>query len=471
MEKNNKNLTIVIVIIAIIALISCILISCITAGLYLYTTRGNQSEEVEVLSEPTTKGDITVTNDSESANVENIEPIENLELNSQTITDSQREIIEKAEEIRGLSAKGDFNLVFRTQEQLREQLINDLLENTTEQDFQDENDLMSLLGFIPDGMDLKSFYLDFYSEQIAGFYDTEENRMYLIDGGSVTENSLTLAHEYTHFLQFDHFDLEGKLNYNSDYCEDNAEDCLIIDAVLEGDATLTEIMLSAEPDLELYQETSSDPETSVFDSAPKYYQNYLLFPYQYGYDFVARFYQQGGFDAVNELYNTPPESIEQVMHPEKYLKDKPIEVLFDPFQDVIAESCELIYDNVFNEADLLWFLNSAYDENWRLTDRTAKQAAEGWGGGSFQFARCDGEPIFFAKTVWDTKKDASELYSSLEEYNDKRWTASDRNQYWQGKDGEQIFIEQQDDIVYLMIASESFDPQQLINLVQSGQSL
>ena len=453
MEKNNKNLTIVIVIIAIIALISCIVISCITAGLYLFTTREKQSEEVEVLTEPATKGENPLPNDSE-----------NIELNSQTITDSQRKIIEKAEEIRGLSAKGDFNLVFKTQEQLREQLINDLLEDTTEQDFQDETDLMTLLGFIPDGMDLKSFYLDFYSEQIAGFYDTEENRMYLIDGGSATENSLTLAHEYTHFLQFDHFDLDNT-------CEDNGEDCLIMDAVLEGDATLTETMLSAEPDLGLYQETSSDPETSVFDSAPKYYQNYLLFPYQYGYDFVARFYQQGRFDAVNELYNTPPESIEQVMHPEKYLQDKPIDVLFDPFQDLIAESCELVSDNVLNEADILWLLNSAYDENWRLPDRTAKQAAEGWGGGSFQFARCDGEPIFFAKTVWDSKNDASQLYSSLEKYNDQRWTASDRDQYWQGKDGEQIFIEQQDDIVYLMIASESFDAQQLINLVQSGQSL
>lgn len=458
MEKNNKNLTIVIVIIAILALISCIVISCFTAGLYLFTTREIQSEEIEVLNEPATKVDNTVPNESESAN------IENLELNSQTITDSQRKIIEKAEEIRGLSAKGDFNLMFKTQEQLREQLINDLLEDTTEQDFQNEHDLMTLLGFIPDGMDLKSFYLDFYSEQIAGFYDKEENRMYLIDGGSATENSLTLAHEYTHFLQFDHFDLD-------DTCEDNAEACLIMDAVLEGDATLTETMLSAEPDLGLYQETSSDSETSVFDSAPKYYQNYLLFPYQYGYDFVARFYQQGRFDAVNELYNNPPESIEQVMHPEKYLTDKPIDVLFDPFQDVIAESCELVSDNVLNEADILWLLNSAYDENWRLPDRTAKQAAEGWGGGSYQFARCDGEPIFFAKTVWDSKNDASQLYSSLEKYNGQRWTASDRDQFWQGKDGEQIFIEQQDDIVYLMIASESFNAQQLINLVQSGQSL
>lgn len=453
MEKNNKNLTIVIVIIAILALISCIVISCFTAGLYLFTTREIQSEEIEVLNESATKGEITLPNDSE-----------NIELNSQTITDSQRKIIEKAEEIRGLSATGDFNLVFKTQEQLREQLINDLLEDTTEQDFQNEHDLMTLLGFIPDGMDLKSFYLDFYSEQIAGFYDKEENRMYLIDGGSATENSLTLAHEYTHFLQFDHFDLD-------DTCEDNAEACLIMDAVLEGDATLTETMLSAEPDLGLYQETSSDSETSVFDSAPKYYQNYLLFPYQYGYDFVARFYQQGRFDAVNEIYNNPPESIEQVMHPEKYLTDKPIDVLFDPFQDVIAESCELVSDNVLNEADILWLLNSAYDENWRLPDRTAKQAAEGWGGGSYQFARCDGKPIFFAKTVWDSKNDASQLYSSLEKYNDLRWIASDRDQYWQGKDGEQIFIEQQDDIVYLMIASESFNAQQLINLVQSGQSL
>lgn len=46
-------------------------------------------------------------------------------------------------------------------------------------------------------------------------------------------------------------------------------------------------------------------------------------PYQSGYAFVRDRHQQQGWEAVNRLYEQPPASAEQVIHPEKYGEDEP----------------------------------------------------------------------------------------------------------------------------------------------------
>ncbi|WP_176765336.1 Hvo_1808 family surface protein [Halovenus aranensis] len=49
-------------------------------------------------------------------------------------------------------------------------------------------------------------------------------------------------------------------------------------------------------------------------------------PYQSGYAFVRDRHQESGWEAVDELYENPPESTEQVIHPEKYGADTPTNV-------------------------------------------------------------------------------------------------------------------------------------------------
>ena len=240
---------------------------------------------------------------------------------------------------------------------------------------------------------------------------------------------------------------------------------------MEGDATLTEVLLSNEKDLDLVKDVPDASSTSNYDTAPKYYQEYLVFPYTYGFDFVYDTYISGGFDAVNELYKNPPVSVEQIMHPERYPDDQPVPILIEPFQNKISESCELVFDNTLNEADLLWLLNSGYDKAWRLSDNTAKKAAEGWGGGAFQFARCGGEPIFFSKIIWDTKQDADQFTAALTDYNNLRWASEKGNSFWTGTDGEKIDLIQQDDIVYFMISPESFDTAPLLDLINGGEAM
>ncbi len=467
MEQKDKKLTTWIVIIAAILLISCFILSACAAGLYFFTKTDAESMIGNILrgknKDNAEEETITITPESSSET--------EIPDNGNLLTPAQQKIIETAQKIRGLSAKSEFTPVYRNKEELRQYLIDKMYEDTDKQDFIDEHDLLTLLGFIPDDLDLEKFYLDFYSEQIAGFYDHESKEMFLIEGDTEMQNNRTLAHEFTHFLQFDNFDFEGKMNYTDETCETDSEYCLAVEALIEGDATLTEALLSNEKDLNLEKDVSDASSTSNYDAAPKYYQEYLVFPYTYGFDFVYDAYLSGGFDAVDKLYKNPPVSVEQIMHPKRYPDDQPVPILVEPFQNMISKSCELVFDNTLNEADLLWLLNSGYDEAWRLSDSTAQKAAEGWGGGHFQFARCGGKPMFFSKIIWDTKQDADQFTGALTDYNDLRWTSEKGNSFWTGMDGEKIDLIQQADLVYFLISPDTFDSAPLLDLINGGEAM
>ena len=71
---------------------------------------------------------------------------------------------------------------------------------------------MAAFGLINPDFDLQNLYIDLYSEQIAGFFDIEENEMVVVQGeGFGGVERFVYAHEYTHVLQDQNFDIENGL--------------------------------------------------------------------------------------------------------------------------------------------------------------------------------------------------------------------------------------------------------------------
>ena len=475
-DKNKKNTTIIIIIIAILVLFGCLLVSCCAGSLYVFMKSNPEDvsdtlfpKDNEIQNQPTEQP-VEATQQPED-DTEKEETDTEGKTNS-ALTQQQEKIIKRAEKLRGLSGE-PLAPTYKTKDELRDFMTKDLYDDTSETEFEDERDLLSLLAFVPKDFDLEAFYLDMYTEQIAGFYDQDTNEMVLVDGGSEIQNSLTLAHEYTHYLQFNNFDMDGELRYNDKACEEDPEHCLVMSALTEGDATLLESLLRNESDLglkNLYDTNTDDGSTSFYDTMPKYFQENLYFPYDYGFDFVYSYYLRGGYTQVDKLYQTPPESIEQIMHPQKYLKDKPVTVDIAPFVKQIEKKCQLGYENVLNEADILFALSAAYDEGWRLSEKEAKTASEGWGGGEFQFARYEGQGIFFGKTVWDTEKDAEEFNKFLTKYANLRWDNTDETGVFE-KDGQRCNIIQQNDLVFWIISPENYDISELTDMINQGSAL
>ena len=213
-------------------------------------------------------------------------------------------------QIRGLQPTGPVERDLISEEELEEIVVNDLFSDYSDEDVHQDILILSALGLLSEDFDLKQFYLDLYSEQIAGFYDSELKAMYVVQGVGFGGNErLTYAHEYTHVLQDQVYGLDEGLGLNDESCEEDSERCAAVTALIEGDASIMEVLwfqrYGTEEDYQDLMEAYESYESPILDSAPPYMSADLYFPYEYGYAFVDLLHGQGGFDAVDAAYANP----------------------------------------------------------------------------------------------------------------------------------------------------------------------
>lgn len=323
------------------------------------------------------------------------------------------EVFDETENVRGLKAPADIAVDFLSRGELEDKLLEDLEEDMPEEETRTAQEIMAMMGFIDEGLDLQRLYVDLLTEQIAGFYDPEEDSLYLIseEGEMGIMDQYTLSHELTHYLQDQNFDLDRPPFDDPEDAVDETDDDAAFAAtcLVEGDAVLTSDMWLMDyvdiSDALTMGLDAGEFSFEVFESAPYYIQDSLLFPYTEGKQFVKYIHDRGGFAAVDKAYNDVPASTEMIMHPEKYLEDEAvIQVDLPDVAGDLGEGWELAYDNVLGEFDV-YELFKPY-----LTDRGAKKAAAGWGGNSYHYYRNgDGDKLLVQAYAWDSEQDAQEF--------------------------------------------------------------
>ncbi len=413
----------------------------------------------------------TRTAETEGTEDEDEDSAKNSEANVRTVeelSEAQQKVISKVEEIRGLTASEPLTVIFKSREELHEEIVKNFRSALTDQDFQDERELFTLLGFIHADFDVEGLYEALYTEQVAGYYDHDQNVMMLIEEADPSETLRTLAHEYTHFLQFSSFPTLRQY-YNAEFCELHGDDCILARSVIEGDAVLTESLAVQDPlvmRLLNKNRATGNNDDSTFRNAPPYYQESILLEYVYGFPFVYTYFLNDGFESVNELLSAPPASVEQLIHPEKYGTDEPENVSIGLFDKVFADAgCEFVRSSVFNELDTRWMLTLGVDPGWRIDERSAARASEGWSGGTFSFGRCDGKPYVFSETQWDSRRDSAEFSDGMEMYFDARFGAAESAGSWIGQ-GEKIRLLEADNSVFFMIVPEEFDLTKIERMIE-----
>jgi hypothetical protein len=145
--------------------------------------------------------------------------------------------------------------------------------------------------------------------------------------------------------------------------------------------------------------------TPLFDKAPAFLKETLLFPYLGGLSFIESLHRHTPWSRINEVFKDPPESTEQVLHPEKYLAhEKPIKVTPAPLPSLGARK-ELRRDVI---GELEWKILFAS----KLPEEIAEKAAAGWGGDRLVAysdpAHPDAPPAIVTRSVWDSETDAKE---------------------------------------------------------------
>ena len=313
-------------------------------------------------------------------------------------------------------------------DQLKQNVLTDFLSDYTEEDARTDATVLSTLGLLEPGFDLISFYRELYSEQVAGYYDDETKEMYVVQSsGFGGLESSTYAHEYTHVLQDQNFDLRKGLDFNPEDCEFDTERCMGIQALIEGDASVTEQKWLYEyADNETRQEILKfygQYKSPVFDSAPDYMKQDFLYPYQDGAEFVYSLLDRGGWQAVDAAYNRPPVSSEQIMHPGRYPDDKPIPVHLADLSAIVGKDWMEIDRGVLGEWYTYLVLTAGNQPETRIPDAEARIAAAGWGGDTYVVYQnqSDDSVLFIQKMVMDTDQDAEQYWNTMLDYGKLRW--------------------------------------------------
>jgi hypothetical protein len=333
------------------------------------------------------------------------------------------EIEQQVIRLRGLSPTGEVSRALLTPAELRQHVIEDFLEDYTEEEARDDSLTLAAFGLLEPDFDLYEFYIELFSEQVAGFYDDETKSMYVIqDQGFRGQQRLTYAHEYVHALQDLNYDFENGLQYNDQACEEDSERCAALQALIEGDASFLEVEWftnhATSRDVADIQEFYSNYESPVFDRAPAFMREDFIFPYDAGYAFVEYLYSQGGWQAIDQAYANPPVSTEQILHPERYPDDLPIPVDLPDLGETLGEGWREIDRGVMGEWYTYLILAFGLDANARLETSRAQEAAAGWGGDSYVVYINDdsGQTVMVLHTIWESNGDADEFSTAFQEY-------------------------------------------------------
>jgi hypothetical protein len=268
--------------------------------------------------------------------------------------------------------------------------------------------VLKKFGLLPRDFDLQTFLLALLREQVAGYYDSKTKTVNLLDWLDDEQQRPVLAHELTHALQDQSFDLEKWLKADTDINDRKEPTASDIEedevsearqAVVEGQAMVTLIDYMLEP---TGQSLLGSPQIAQalkegmlvgtadsveFKNAPLFLKEALTFPYRYGLDFEAEVLRNGGKQkAFVETLNKPPQNTRQIMEPKTYLSGERLEPMRLPDLDHDFKNYERFDIGAMGEFDVAL-----------LVDQYAGvEASHGlyphWRGGYYYAARPKGDP-------------------------------------------------------------------------------
>lgn len=267
------------------------------------------------------------------------------------------------------------------------------------------------LGLVPPDVDLRGEIAALLDAAVVGFYDPHTRRLYVRGGQPTPFVQVTMAHELTHALQDQHFDLR-----RFDKLQD--EPATAATALIEGDAVRIEQTYygALSPANKSAYQAEAAQFGSTSNAVPAVLENLLVFPYIAGPKFVAALTDRGGNSVVDGAFRAPPTTTEQILHPDKYFDREPeVKVDAPKPHGTVVDRGEL------GEYGLQLVLGGALDP------AEVNTAAAGWGGDRYVTWRTGSGPRrrdhFAATIAMDTERDAIELAAAFDGWSRNHRTA------------------------------------------------
>ncbi len=293
------------------------------------------------------------------------------------------EILAELGKFTGLKPPAKVDSSTITKDKLKAFLDERMKEVAKPEEIRAEELTLKKFGLAPADFDLRKITVDLLTEQAAAFYDYRRKKLFLLDASASMMQRPVLVHELAHALADSHFNLEHYI-FKKGKSDDGA---LARQAVMEGQATwlMSEWVvrqmgasLKKAPDMvESMSRLSAGSGSTfpVFESAPLYLKESLLFPYTKGFLFQHAVLMKLGDEGFSEVFRRPPVSSQQILHPEKY------------FDRTAPSTPKLPSVKWKGSKELVYGTVGEFDHEIMLrqyTDAEQSQAAAAWRGAQFR---------------------------------------------------------------------------------------
>jgi hypothetical protein len=360
------------------------------------------------------------------------------------IVERTRELMPVAEELRGLSFITDLPVDLVTQEEMSRIIARELREQISEEDDRAFSAMYTMLGLMPQGSSMLGDYRTMAEEQVAGLYDPEAKRFYVVDIdlgsvlaamfgglgalGSFMEGFLTsfdfdmtdtiIVHELTHALDDQHFDIRGKMDELLESDSDDSQ--LAYQSLLEGNATRTMNEYTYgrlgmdETMIDTYSELSVSLAEGMLEYSP-FLERIMIVPYFQGEAFVNYILDTGGQEALDSAFLDPPVSMEQILHPERYSPSRDV-----PSSATKPDLSEVLPDWHLEATDTLGeLIIGVMFETKTGNKELGARVADGWDYDVVTTWRAPSGDLALAwVTVWDSDADAGQFFDAYLDYLD-----------------------------------------------------
>jgi hypothetical protein len=331
------------------------------------------------------------------------------------------EVLAQMSKILDLPIKEPLKKTLRSKQEVRDYLIREDKEDKKDAERYADDKTLEAFGLIPKGFPLDSFMLDVLTDQVAGLYDPKAKEFYIADWIPADEQRTVMSHELTHALEDQSFHIDSWIKAARP--NDDAE--LARDAVSEGSAMAAMVdyeMLDQKvsvrdvPDVTLIiragalSEMDKDPNLA---KAPLYIRDELLFPYLAGTGFTQEFLKaHTGWQDLHLIFQNPPVSTQQILHPDLYLHGvKPETVALPEWKGLVPGDWKLLEENTMGEFGIEEILKQFLDEN------RAELLAPAWKGDRyavFEDANTKSTPLVF-RLALDNPDDAAHFFGQYSE--------------------------------------------------------
>ncbi len=350
-----------------------------------------------------------------------------LPASAQTAEDVRRTVA-TISEITGMSVKRAVPFEKISRDGWKQWVDQQIAENVKPEEIRAEEMALKKFGLIPKDFDLRQATVELLGEQAAAVYDHRKKRMLFVEGGSASSGmmgDMVLVHELAHALADQHFDL-GKF---IDKAPGSDESQTARMAVVEGQAMW--IMLESQMKkmgssleqngamLDMFSTSMSANIKGmfpIFDKAPLYMQQTLMFPYLAGLRFQQKAISQFGKKGFSEVLRRPPTTTREVLHPELWISGiTPAKTTLPALAD--HKQYKTLTNGTVGELDFQ-ILFTQY-----ATEAEALELAPKWRGGSFDLleAKQGGRTVLRWSAAWDSPEAADAALALYRKVLEGKW--------------------------------------------------